>query len=313
MSLFQALVYFAREAFLNLVRSWKVSLLAVLTITVSLFLTGIFLLVSGNLRDVIGGWRDESKIIVYLEADREEAARQDLEALVERPSWVLSSEEVSGEAAKERFREAFPSMVDLLEGWEDDPLPASIEIRLDWQRLSPPELDGWLEELGAHPATAMVDDDRDWLQQLEAVVLVLEGFALLVGGVLLITAIFTISSIIRLTAYLYRDEIAVMRMVGATEFFIRGPFYVEGLFQGLAGGLLSTFGLFLAFRSLHQESASLLTNVLAQEFLTPGQLVMLVGLGGLAGLVGAITSLRREALGPAVGEQEWAGEEESAQ
>lgn len=313
MTFFQALLYFAQEALLNLVRSWKVSLLAVLTITVSLFLTGIFLLVSGNLREVIGAWRDESKIIVYLDAASSPASQKELEALVERPEWVVDSETISGEAAKERFRTAFPSMEDLLEGWEDDPLPPSYEVRLDWQALAVGDLEPWLEELGQHPATSMIDDDRDWLEQLEAVVLVLEGFALLVGGVLLLTAIFTISSIIRLTAYLYRDEIAVMRMVGATEFFIRGPFYVEGLFQGLAGGLLSTLALFLAYSSLHQDSTSLLTSVLAQRFLGPWQLVMLVALGGLAGLVGAVSSLRRETLGPMAGEEEWAEEEEGSQ
>lgn len=304
MTLIQALLYFAKEASLNLLRSWKVSVLAVLTITVSLFLTGVFLLVSGNLRQVIDVWRGESKIVVYLEE-----ASTSLAELATEPSWVLDLEEVTGDAAQQRFRQAFPSLSDLLEGWEENPLPASLEIRLAWDLVPGEELDSWLTELRNHPASMMVDDDRDWLRQLEAVVLVLEGFGLLVGGVLLVTAIFTISSIIRLTAYLYRDEIAVMRMVGATEFFIRGPFYFEGLFQGLLGGGLSTLALYFAFNTLHQQDNTLLTGVLADQFLGAGQLAMLVGLGGLAGLVGAVTSLRRETLGPAAGgEDDWTEE-----
>ena len=234
----------------------------------------------------------------------------DLETLAVAPAWVVDLETVTVDQARQRFQEAFPSMSDLLEGWQENPLPPSLEVRLAWDDVPAEELETWLANLRAHPAAMMVDDDRDWLGQLETVVLVLEGFGLLVGGVLLVTAIFTISSIIRLTAYLYRDEIAVMRMVGATEFFIRGPFYFEGLFQGLVGGALSTAGLYVAFGALHQQSETLLTGVLADRFLGPGQLVMLVVLGGAAGLVGAVTSLRRETLGPAAGEEEaWEDDE----
>ena len=82
----------------------------------------------------------------------------------------------------------------------------------------------------------MVDDDRDWVAQLEGVLQVIGAVGLGVVAVLMVAAIFTIASVIRLTAYLYRDEIGVMRLVGATELFIRGPFYVEGLLQGLLGG-----------------------------------------------------------------------------
>ena len=144
----------------------------------------------------------------------------------------------------------------------------------------------------------MIDDDHDWLAQIRAVSLVIEAAGWVLGSILLLTAIFTIASVIRLTAYLYRDEIAVMRLVGATEFFIRGPFYVEGLLQGLLGGGLAVaalLGVHTAF--LRREPDNLLTAFLASDFLRPGQLVALIALGGLAGLLGAIVSLRKEKLG----------------
>ena len=112
MTFFQALQYFSQEALLNLLRGWKVSLLAIFTITVSLFLTGVFLIVGGNLGDVVEGWRAESKIVLYLE----EAASPQLLSMVEEPLWVIGVEAVTGDDAKERFRQAFPSMADLLEG-----------------------------------------------------------------------------------------------------------------------------------------------------------------------------------------------------
>ena len=288
---------------MNLIRGWKVSLLAILTIAVSLFLGGVFLLISGNLRLLIEGWEKESKLVVYLEEGVESETKDQLLQQLQASSWVSDVEEIDRENAERRFRSAFPSMADLLEGWGESPLPESLELQL--QSDPPPEtaeIESWIQELRKEPAVLMVDDDRDWLEQLETVVIVLEGMGTVLGGILLFTAIFTISSVIRLTAYLYRDEITVMRLVGATEFFIRGPFYMEGLFQGLAGSLLAAGALFGAFRFADQGQDSPLTSLLTSTFLPASQILLLVGLGCAAGLIGAVTSLHRESL--ASGEEE---------
>lgn len=306
MSFFQALLYFSREALLSLVRSWKVSLLAVLTITVSLFLGGVFLLVSANLERVISQWSAESKIVIYLEPGVDDGDRARLLDRLSAVAWTSDVEPVSAAEARARFREAFPSLGDLLEGWGDDPLPASLEVGLVLDRIDDDAFDAWVEELRSDPAVAMVDDDRDWLEQLAAVVLVIRGLGMVLGAILLATAVFTISSVIRLTAYLYRDEIAVMRMVGATEFFIRGPFYVEGLIQGVVGALLA-LGALLGAHALVAErgASSLLASVLASRFLDASELAMLVAVGGLAGLAGAVASLRKESLAPSPEAPDW--------
>lgn len=296
MTLFQALAYFTREALLNLLRGWKVSLLAILTITVSLFLTGTFLLVSHNLRQVVEGWRSESKVVVYVRPEATSEAVEKLEERLRQSPGTLDVVAVDTETAKQRFQDAFPSMADLLDGWGEDPLPRSFELRLEQERLQEPQFGPWLEDLRQDAAIMMVDDDRDWLEQLEAVVLILQGLAFLMGGILLATAVFTISSVIRLTAYLYRDEIAVMRLVGATEFFIRGPFYLEGFLQGLCGGFMAVAGLFGAFFFAQGQSNTLLTSVLANQFLPWSYTTALIGLGGMAGLIGAVASLQRETL-----------------
>ena len=219
---------------------------------------------------------------------------------------MLSAVPVAVEAARRRFAEAFPSLSDLLEGWGDDPLPASIEVRLDPRAASDRAAFGaWLAELRSDPAVSMLDDDRDWLRQLEAVVIALELLGLAFGAILLATAVFTISSVIRLTAYLYHDEIAGMRLVGATEFFIRGPFYMEGLLQGLAGGLLASGALAGAHALLLERYGGTVLGLLAAKFLSAAELLALTGVGGLAGLVGAITSLRRETLGRTAEAPEW--------
>jgi cell division transport system permease protein len=187
-------------------------------------------------------------------------------------------------------------MSDLLQGWEEEPIPPSIEIAVR-DGTSAGELNRAIAAWHKDPAVSMIDDDREWLRQLQTVVTVVRAVGFLLGGILLGAAGFTIASIIRLTAYLHREEIAVMRLVGATEFFIRGPFYVEGLIQGLVGGLLASGGLFLGFRLLQERAgSSLIPSLLASEFLEARQIALLVAVGAFAGLFGAVVSLRREAL-----------------
>ena len=297
MKLLQALRYFFREAGVNLLRGWKVSLLAVLTIAVSLFIGGAFLLVSGNLAASVERWRGEMRVVIYLRPETSDAELRRLAAEASQGPGVSSVEPVTAQAARKRFQEVFPSLSDLVAGWEDEPLPASLEVGINPSPSGAPGREAWLDGWRKRPEVTLVDDDREWLGQLEAVVAVVRAVGLALVAGLLGAAIFTIASVIRLTAYLHHEETEIMRLVGATEFFIRGPFYVEGLLQGLLGGLMASGALWGVFQLVHAKSrGSLFSTLLALDFLSPQQVAFLVVLGGAAGLFGAVISLRREAL-----------------
>ena len=296
MSLARALRYFVKEACLNLLRSWRVSLLAVLTIAVSLVLGGAFLLASHNLAASVESWRGKMRVVIYLKPGVPPSELPRLAAAARAVPWVAAVDVVSAAAARRRFRETFPSLEDVIDSGEGEPLPASLEVSLRREQAEAGGLEAWLAGWRGRPEVAMVDDDREWLGQVETAVAVVRAVGLVLGGILLGAAIFTIASIIRLTAYLHHEEIAIMRLVGATEFFIRGPFYVEGLIQGLLGGALASAGLYAGYHLVHARSRSLLAAVLAGQFLSPRQLGLLLLLGALAGLIGAVASLRRESL-----------------
>lgn len=301
MNLLKALRYFLHEAVVSLLRSWKVSALAVVTIAVSLFVGGSLLLITSNLSGLVETWRSEAKIVVYLAPQAETGDIAELLAETRRLDWVQRVEVVDAEVARSRFQRSFPSLGTLVEGWEEEPLPASLEIGFDARRVDASALAGWAETTRAHPAVEMIDDDRDWLAQLTALVAVGRGVGFGLGAVLLGAAIFTIASVIRLTAYLYHEEIAIMRVVGATEFFIRGPFYLEGLLQGLLGGLLAVAALYGAHAfALTRAAESMWGVLLLGDFLTLAQQAFLVALGSVAGFAGAVISLRRESLGAPV-------------
>lgn len=295
MPFLRAIAYFFREAAVNLGRSWRISLLAVATIGVSLFLGGAVLLLTNNLAALVSEWKREAKVVVYLRANEAPPAEGPLLEELRRPGWVERVEVVSAAEARRRFESYFPSVADLVQGWGEEPLPASFEVAFDPMRVEEGPFAEWVARLRADPRVAMVDDDRDWVRQLEIVLQISRAVGLTLVGILLVAAIFTIGAVIRLTAHLYREEIGVMRLVGATELFIRGPFYVEGLLQGLLGGLVAVTALYAGYLLvLPQVPAVWVGSALTRSFLPVLQQLSLVALGAAAGLVGAVVSLQRE-------------------
>ena len=300
MTLWQALAYFLREATVSLLRSWKVSLLAVVTIAVSLYVGGGVALIGSNLAELTRGWRQQARVVLYLDADASPEDRAGLVAEAEAQGWASSVDEIGATEAARRFRTTFPSLAELVDDGHGDAgaaLPPSLELALA-PAADEAEVGAWADRMREHPAVDMVDDDRDWLRQMETLTTLVRGAGLTLGAVLLTAAIFTIASVIRLTAFLYHEEIAVMRLVGATEFFIRGPFYAEGVLQGLLGGAVALGGLWLTWALAGGDDAGggLLDQLLTAGFLDWKWSLGLVALGAAAGLFGAVASLRREQL-----------------
>lgn len=298
MNVFQAFAYFVREAAVGLARSFRVSLLAIFTIAVSLFLSGMVLLVSKNLARTVQEWRAEARFAVYLVPGADPSVRAAVRAVLEQGRFTETLTEITPEVARARFERAFPSLAELVAERGEGALPFSFEAVL---RPVPADaaasFSAWVEDLRGRPGVAMVDADQDWIRQVETVLALIRGLGLALAAILLGASVFTIASVVRLTSFLYREEIAVMRLVGATEFYIRGPFYFEGILQGLLGGLIAVG----ALGGVHlliapRVASSLVASALAASFLSVTELVALVVFGAIAGWAGAVVSLSRESL-----------------
>jgi cell division transport system permease protein len=295
MTLLQALGYFLREALLNIRRGWKVSLLAVAITAISLFLGGVFLLLGTNLASRVADWRAEAKVVVYLQEGIGPEVKAGIEKELVEKDWITRWREVSALEAERQFRSSFPHLESLLESWEDEPLPASIEVGLRAGASEQAPFNEWLERLESLDGVAMVDSDYQWLKQVEMLAALLRGTGVVVGFLLLSGAAFSIASAVRLAAFLHRDEIRVMRLVGATEFYVRGPFIVEGLIQGLSGSVAAILALYAGFVMLKARDLPTIADaVFLGAFLSPSLQFSLALLGTLAGLVGGLMSLRRE-------------------
>ena len=298
MTLPQAFRHFAAEATLNMRRSWKVSLLAVLVTAVSLFLAGSLFLLGSNLAATLASWESQARIVVYMTPGAPVEALETVENAINELEGVAGYQLITPKMAEERLRDRSPELGGLLAGLEEAPLPASFEIAIGRLGRRSTQLARGIEDLRQLPSVSGVDDDRHWIQQIAFASAVLRIGAAVVGALLIVGSAFIIASVIRLAALLQREEIRVLRLVGATEFFVRGPFVVQGVLQGLLGSGVALLALTVFYLLLERrELPDLLRSLLLSSFLTPVELAILVAVGTGAGLIGGFLSVRRTAAG----------------
>ncbi|HLE20864.1 MAG TPA: permease-like cell division protein FtsX [Vicinamibacteria bacterium] len=301
MQLLHAIGYCFEEAFAELWRNRLVNLVSIGTIAISLVILGIFASLSENLNILLAGWSDKVQVTAYLADDAETADKEKLEALLRSLDEVDSFEFVTKEQAVERFRSYFPELEGLPAMLESNPLPASFEILISEGHRAPEQVHRFADRLKGGPGIEGVDYDLLWIERLTAIIEMVRIVGFFIGGAMIVAAVFTIFNVVKLTVYGRQDEIGIMRLVGATNTYIRGPFLVEGMLQGGLGGGLALGLLYLAHQLLLREilsSSRLVQGTDWLEFLSPQAWAVIVLGGMVVGLFGSTLSVRRFLRGP---------------
>jgi cell division transport system permease protein len=288
--------YFFRQARQNLIQNPGLNAITLGTITLSFLMLGLFLVLFLNTKGLLEDWGGRIRVTAYLGGSPGQEQLTRLREKVRGFEEVLEVKVRSKEEALKLLEEKMPERKELLRGLPRNPLPASLEIRLKGEYQSSEGVETLVRKLRGVPEIEDVQYGSDWLERFSAFMALLKGLGLGLGGLLLLSTIIVISNTIRLSIFARREEIEIMRSVGATGLFIRAPFYFEGLLQGLLGAVLALailFALFQLFLSkVYEPLRSLLGNYPAQ-FLSLEQMAA-VALGGVVlGLFGTQVSVGR--------------------
>jgi cell division transport system permease protein len=286
--------YFGRTALRGLRSSPVTSATAVATIGVSLVLVGAFTLLLGNMEDLLERFGEDLHVTAYLEVGLGADAQR---ALVERVATVEGVAEVrvvSPEEALERFRAGVGHGASLLEGLDENPLPASLEITLEVARRTPEGLRVVVESLDGLPGIAELASGREWVEGYLRAVALVRGIGIGLGVILALATLLIVANTIRLAVLARRDEIEILALVGASRAFVAIPFLLEGLVQGALGGaaaLAVLLGLFHLVLPGFEFGLEFLLGGVAPRFFSLREAAVLVGGGAGLGLFGSAAAV----------------------
>ena len=280
-----------RRALLNLWRAPVPSLLAVVTITLALFLGGALAFTVLGARPLLASWGAQPAVTAYPDralseeqargvADRVRSAEPGAEVVFVSPAQAL-----------DRLRVQLGDLGGTLDGLSRNPLPATVEVS--------PRGAGDLRALAARVSqmagVADVDYGREWVDRLEALGNALRGFG--TGSLALVglAALLVVANTIRLAVYARRDEIEIMKLVGATDRYVRAPFLLEGALQGLCGAALAAAGLLAVQRLLLPRAAAAFAFASGAQapHLSAQHCALLAAAGALVGLCGSYLAVAR--------------------
>jgi cell division transport system permease protein len=243
----RALEYALREGWAGLLRGRGASAFTVLAIALAAVVLGALLLLTWNVEQVMARWTDAAEFSVHLRDDATSEQRGAVGSAVDASPLVAARECVSKADAQRRFREQFAEFAALAADLDENPFPASVEVRLA-EGAAGDALAGLLADLRTLAGVADARYDQAWSDRLDAALASVRGVGVGLAFVMALSAAITVAVVVRLGLHTRRAEIEIMQLVGSPMAFIRGPFVVEGLLQGGLRALAALAALWAGFQ-----------------------------------------------------------------
>lgn len=289
-------VYYLKEAARGVWRNGWMSFASIVVVVLTLLILGSFTLINLNIHAITEDIKNQVEIVAYLDEEFEEDYNiQRLRTEIIQLSGVQEVTFVSKEEALERLREQLGDHSGITEGLERNPLPSSFEVRPQ----DPEKIADVAKAIARLAGIESVDYGQNVVEQLFAVSRVIQGFGYIVIGLLAVISLFLIANTIKLTVYARRHQINIMKFVGATDWFVRWPFILEGVILGLLGAVITYLILFYGYGVLYfQAGAWMFQHFLSLNLIVPEvagrellKILFVMGIG--IGAVGSGISVRK--------------------
>jgi cell division transport system permease protein len=257
---------------------------------------GVFLALANNLEHVAEQISNNMAAVFFLDTDISEEQLNAVEEELKQSQLVLETTFVSAEQAVDKFIEKFPELQGIIENIKINPFPPSIETTFKEKTISFREASGLIAQIKNMPGVEDVQFNQEWVDRVNSFSRLAKAVGFFLGGILVLASFFIISNVIKLNVLARKDEIEILRLVGATNTFIRVPFLLEGITLGVIGGLASLFLLLLLINSIPIYLGSrpgVLNELINFRYLTLSQSITIIAEGGIIGFLGSLTPLAR--------------------
>jgi cell division transport system permease protein len=288
--------YFVKEGLASIWSNRIMSLASISTVMASLVIFGMFALITSNLNYIGGQVKEQWQIKVFVDENEPESRLDQIEQEIKNISHVKECILETKEQALENYREQLGEDAHVLEGFDKhNPLRNAFVINLKDDVEDIEVVDEVITQLGAIQGVAKIRNHRESVDKLIKITEFIKMASLWVMGLLTLVAVFIISNTIKLAVFARRKEINIMKFVGATDWFIRWPFIMEGMAIGMIGALLSLvlvgYGYNYTLKLFYQS-----INIFQlREFsdIVQGLGIIFISLGTSIGAVGSAISIRK--------------------
>jgi cell division transport system permease protein len=286
--------YFLRQAIQNVRKNWLIHIVGVSTMVISLLIFGTFLLLFHNVDTWIHGWGDSFSMSIYLEDGIDDATRGKVISLIRGLPGARIERVITKKQAFLDLRRALGREANVLDGLPVNPLPASIEVVFKSSDGKRPDPEKLRKEIETFEGVAEVQYSEEWLKRFEGLMRMFRLAGLIIGGLLGLGVLFIVTNTIKLTIYSRQEEIEIMKLVGATDWFVKTPFLLEGAIQGAVSGFLSLVILYSGYVLLSVRKADILGLALLDFVFIPESYMLTIFLVSVGlGLLGSFIALGR--------------------
>jgi cell division transport system permease protein len=283
-----------RQAGRNLRQTWPSQFMTLLTVSLSVLIFAFFYLVYNNMLSVGEKLGDDLRLIVYLEEEPGPEMQKQLERKILAFDDVEEIRFVSRAEAYQRFSQQLGDNRDVLDDMPEDFLPASIEVVPLKNLRSLSQVKLFSDYLSKLPGTMKVQYGQDWIERFYYFTQLLSIIVLLSGGLLILTSVFMVSYTIRLTILSRQAELELLKLVGATNNYIRTPFLIEGILQGLLGSTLGIVSLFSLFHWIRLKfSGPGILSIFEFSFFQPQAVLTILVISVVLCTVGSYSSMQK--------------------
>lgn len=284
--------YVVSDALSSLRENKGTTVLTSFTLGFSLAIFSLFAFVITNLNAVVKSWGDRTQVIAYVKNDPGSSPEAMKERIL-RMEGVMSADFTSKEKALNELRLELKGHEGILEGVDSNPLPASFEIRVHDEYIEPARLESVVKGIEAEAWVEEVQYSKEWAEKLASFLRFVKLVAAVTGAFLAAATLFIISNTIRLAVYARKDEIEIMKLVGASDMYVKAPFVIEGVVQGVLGGLLAMGILATGRAAIMGQVPAYLRFALEMPYPVPVFMVVLAASGIVMGVVGSLISMNR--------------------
>lgn len=288
--------YFFKKAAQGFFQTPLLHLLAVGIISISIVIFGAFLMILHNADLWMDTWGSRIQIIIYLKKGLSGDEIRKISDIIKGYREVKTVHFVSEKEALARLKEELGSHSRVIDGLDENPLPPSFELILGENYRNLETMEKIAFRMKKLKGIDEIHYGQEWAKRLSSFISLLKMMGALLGGLLLLAVIFIISNTIRLTVLNRLDEIEIMRLVGATEGFIRIPLIIEGVIQGLFASLFAIgilYILHLVISPMLELQSQEVFGGIRISFLPWERLVQIAGGSAVVGILGSLLSMIR--------------------